>query len=615
TRYSNMDYIVFSALFGFTLMLLLISYDIACQWKKRMEERNTKMPRRLRLDFTKFTYQCALPVWHVSSHNEECKNNNSLSFKTGTGKSDGEGVKRVWAVLNPAAFHTKDAGVGQRVDVLEDKMDSHNYLKNIGQGKSECYGASYNCTGDALQHKLIVAIAEREHQVDGFKEVNATIDQNVRREWEKMIEEWLKDPATKPNPYTLTRKDCLTEVEVRLEVKRDEDAALVGVRSAVQGCSTTAFLVAGIQIEDAQCRIRAEISGTTLLTADREGQLHDWRCALLVKIGKFWQLQALYMPGAALAIATAEEARDPDAEPPKPERIKLFMPSKMDDAPGDPLRGCVATLLEMETKLRIAQCTNALVKLRTRLHAKRHLITFRNANVTGQIQSTKARTLIGQLGERVEACAERYHRGRKALIGLRGEAYGEQFRALLPGDVRLDGDDGESDAAARKALAMIGAGCGARALRDAPGTSKKVMSWIWTAGGLDDAEERLHDSVRVEWARARARKIRWEEEVMTLREEMRRVLRYLEWQAAWWKDHVAKRSDMSSLELIAGVRAYALKQAYLHERLAAYFERKWKMPVMAAGQRLIMLEMAVSEDEERALGLEEFFTLDPVANA
>jgi hypothetical protein len=38
-------------------------------------------------------------------------------------------------VLNPAAHHTKDAGRGQRVDTLEDKIDSHNFLKNIGQGE------------------------------------------------------------------------------------------------------------------------------------------------------------------------------------------------------------------------------------------------------------------------------------------------------------------------------------------------------------------------------------------------------------------------------------------------------------------------------------------------
>jgi hypothetical protein len=78
--------------------------------------------------------QCALPVWHASSHNGDCKEVNSLSFKEGVGKSHGEGVEQMWAVLNPAAYATKDAGLGQQVDTLEDQLDNHNYPKNVGQG-------------------------------------------------------------------------------------------------------------------------------------------------------------------------------------------------------------------------------------------------------------------------------------------------------------------------------------------------------------------------------------------------------------------------------------------------------------------------------------------------
>ncbi|KAF7289354.1 CxC2 domain-containing protein [Mycena indigotica] len=64
-----------------------------------------------------------------------------------------------------------------------------------------------------------------------------------------------------------------------------------------------------------------------------------------------------------------------------------------------------------------------------------------------------------------------------------------------------------------------------------PGNTKRIMSWIWTApGAFDDEEEQLHTTMRVEWCRAMARKTRWNEEVMLLEEEMRRTLRYLQWQ-------------------------------------------------------------------------------------
>ena len=129
-----MDYIVMASVAGLTLLLLTISYDIACQWKVHLRERNAKLPAAVRLPIDDVKIQYALPVWHAASHNEDCQNQNSLSFKPGVGKSDGEGVERVWSVLNPSAFSTKDAGKGQRADVLEGKIDNHNFLKNAGQG-------------------------------------------------------------------------------------------------------------------------------------------------------------------------------------------------------------------------------------------------------------------------------------------------------------------------------------------------------------------------------------------------------------------------------------------------------------------------------------------------
>jgi hypothetical protein len=129
-----MDYIVMSSIVGFCLPSLTISYDIACQWKVHLAERNKKLPADVRLPIDEVKVQCGLPVWHAASHNEECQNSNSLSFKPGVGKSDGEGVERVWSVLNPSAFATKDAGKGQRADTLEGKIDNHNFLKNANQG-------------------------------------------------------------------------------------------------------------------------------------------------------------------------------------------------------------------------------------------------------------------------------------------------------------------------------------------------------------------------------------------------------------------------------------------------------------------------------------------------
>ncbi len=75
------------------------------------------------------------------------------------------------------------------------------------------------------------------------------------------------------------------------------------------------------------------------------------------------------------------------------------------------------------------------------------------------------------------------------------------------------------------------------------------------------------------------------EEVLLLREEMRRVLRYLAWQADWWRERAQLRTDWSAA-VGAGAHAYAMKQADWHERLAAHFRQKWDTPALTTAQQL-----------------------------
>ncbi|KAJ7479916.1 hypothetical protein FB451DRAFT_1171999 [Mycena latifolia] len=366
--------------------------------------------------------------------------------------------------------------------------------------------------------------------------------------WQGEIDTWLGD-CSKPNPYTLEKHDGPSKAQVRLDLKRDEEKDLVGGKAAVHGKSATAFLTAGMQIEHAQQRIISELAGLALVAPDRETKIQESRLSILKKVATFRKLQETFMPGAAAVMEADEAARDADTPPVKAERIKLYMPSELPAA--DRAKACVTGLAEMEAKLRAA----VLTVLRGRLHAKRHLITFRNENVMGQISSTKACTLIGQVGDRVNLSAAKYRRGRVGLIALKGAAHAPHFKELKDDDIRLDGDNGESDTAAMRGMGLV-----RRAMRRA---------------GSGDKEKDLHDSVRVEWARTQARKLRWEEEVLLLEEEMRQTLRYLEWQAAQWDVRQDPR-PLATAEVRAGLRGYALKQAALCWRLREHFKSLWE---------------------------------------
>ena len=82
--------------------------------------------------------------------------------------------------------------------------------------------------------------------------------------------------------------------------------------------------------------------------------------------------------------------------------------------------------------------------------------------------------------------------------------------------------------------------------------------------------------MRVEWAKSLARAERWEEELLLVQEEMRRVLLFLEKKAMWWvsKSEACQNDDA---ELLAGIRAYAMKQAHILRSLASTFVVEWKM--------------------------------------
>lgn len=85
--------------------------------------------------------------------------------------------------------------------------------------------------------------------------------------------------------------------------------------------------------------------------------------------------------------------------------------------------------------------------------------------------------------------------------------------------------------------------------------------------------------LHVEWCKARARMMRWKEEIELLEEEMHCVLQFLQWHALWW-DNRAHLHALTGAEK-EGVVAYATHQAHLHRDLSAKFETSWARYITA----------------------------------
>ena len=70
------------------------------------------------------------------------------------------------------------------------------------------------------------------------------------------------------------------------------------------------------------------------------------------------------------------------------------------------------------------------------------------------------------------------------------------------------------------------------------------------------------------------------EETVLLQEEMRRVLKFFEWKANWWRAQGGLRGNVAA-DIASGLKAYAEKQAVIYEHRANRFAQKW-LPLLKA---------------------------------
>ncbi|KAJ7599148.1 hypothetical protein C8J56DRAFT_1040026 [Mycena floridula] len=387
------------------------------------------------------------------------------------------------------AYATKEMGVRTRHDTIEDRLDHHNHEKNVKMGAT-------------LERKLKLVLVEERKQVLEFEQVNETLEDEVQELWEGMFEAWYQNRKTAMTPFAPTVEDGVTEAEVRLQLKKEDAEDARRNKTDVDAKSPTSFVMLGLELEDSQHWLKADLVSVSKMTTSE-----------LAK-------QEVFMPAGIKAVMDKEEKRDANALPPKAEDIKLWLPS---DIPAIHCQsGCKEGIVKREKQLRQAQCSDAL---------SQHLIKFRNAHVVGQQDGMRSKGLIDTVSERVAFYAAKYHVACRALLALvDDESECEEFHELSPDHIPLD-EEVLKDAASMTKLALIGSRqirvhSGAT-VREGSGSKKKKISWIWTysrrTGGDKDEEDNkvhIHESVQVEWSKAKARKERWAEEVLLLKEEM-----------------------------------------------------------------------------------------------
>ena len=246
-----------------------------------------------------------------------------------------------------------------------------------------------------------------------------------------------------------------------------------------------------------------------------------------------------YIPDIGSLVANTASKLISESHSLTAEDVPLFLPSSLSANLQSSL-GFSKTLTH-EIQLRIAQADDALADIRHHLRIISGLWQFKKVNIsgTGNQPNTRMRSLFNRFNHRMRQSVLRYRAARSALLAANlgeGQNWEDRLKDLKDSDVRGPGkDDFYLQEAGKTDYGTSKSG------KAKYGTSKGrfEMSWIWLVPqsnsevNTNSSEQVFDEGLRVEWSKSQARKMRLEEEVQIIQEEMRRTIVYYEWKQQW----------------------------------------------------------------------------------
>ncbi|KIP01314.1 hypothetical protein PHLGIDRAFT_55306, partial [Phlebiopsis gigantea 11061_1 CR5-6] len=573
-RFCNIDWVFLMSLVGITVLYLLATYDIACQYFTNFWSRMSVLPSHMHLKIPRSNVAVKVPKAHLEVHQTSCHGPFSLNWTWGAGMLDGEGVERLWAWLNKAASSVKEMGASARRETIDDFCAFAAWRKIVRL-------LNY------LSRRLVDAIKQARVHREEFSAFDAQLRSRFPLQlqaFDEQIVAWEKDYSL-PCPY-ISSLPRITLNEVRQAIAEEEErAARQAEIVATPGDSALSFVCSGLEIEAQQQALLNEIkTNTTVNALGRLSQI-ERRKNLRRKILELRKAQLMYMPGLSMHVRFREDGCPDHLASLDAEHIPLYLPSDPALA-GVQLTASSKELVDLESRLREAQAQEALDDLRSVLRTRTFANKYKIKNVTGQRSNVRARSWQDTINRRATACAAQYRRARTALLILRGPGTWERsLKVLEDNDIRAINDrvlseqEKEERARLRIATDLPVEGVYGLGMQDGVqvGEGRRTLSWIWIedrGGGDDDGDPRVQECLFIEWAKAKARASRWSEEVELICEEMRRAITYCTWKANWWQSRAEQRPDASP-EMREGLRAYALQHAQEEKALAARWSAGW----------------------------------------
>ncbi|RXW21399.1 hypothetical protein EST38_g4451 [Candolleomyces aberdarensis] len=594
-RYVNMDYFCLATLRHNIPLLLVISYDIVCQWSINFVSRCHKYPPNPILGNPALSIKYLVPKFHLPAHVDKCRTNFSFNLTPHVGRTDGEAPERGWSGSNELAYSTREMGPGSRRDTLDDFFGDTNWDKSTRLASS-------------LVDRAIEAVKIRKVQVSAWQQFARTLPSGLVQEWTAMVQTWEKDSSSQ-NPFEYEGK-LITESTVREELAREEEERVKAgnVEIVHDKVSPSEFILQGLNLEDRIRRHLVKVKGQGQhATSNTLAANKDEATRIRQRFIDWEKLQCLYMPTVTpLRQADGEQG---GAASENVQDICLYLPSDIIDK-----HPCSDRLAKYEFRYRIAQAYSSIRALRGRVVVKTHMVNSKKRYTHGNREITRSNAKIQEESARIAQEASRYRAIRQRLVKLsvvmndrgwektfkvlkdedlrgltvqdrvdrvgkqvREKVLGEGYKKLTwiwnvaatstkgtndaGGGCELSDEDDTEGLVAHEGHADAGLQGSGDTVKGVEDDSFQEGGWADTDKGGESGDEVSEDdgaaegddsqsdidngqpyskddpALRIEFCHTRARAHRWQEECVLLDEELKRVERFWEWDARRWQAH------------------------------------------------------------------------------
>ncbi|KAJ7491600.1 hypothetical protein B0H11DRAFT_2228769 [Mycena galericulata] len=198
----------------------------------------------------------------------------------------------------------------------------------------------------------------------------------------------------------------------------------------------------------------------------------------------------------------------------KVEEMALWLPSAMwkGNRPREDV--CRAEVLQHEYRMRVGQANEALDEIRRQLLVRTHLYRQKDDQAPSVRTSMRSLAKIKAVDDRIRRCAAQYRVAYAALEVLgpavNSDGWKVSLQPLLVEDVRGRPRKTIGDEERQRARGKL-----PKRKRQKKKTKERPMSWIWVVQGkelVEGEDPELNEALRTEWAKTRARVLRWTED-------------------------------------------------------------------------------------------------------